>query len=116
MRPIFAAATATALAALTALPALSQPVELLPVTYLCERGVAVQVVYVNGPDGDSHAIALIEGRMHVLPIAIAASGARYRENGEGYEIWNKGNAATISYGPDGAATTLLTQCAAQPAP
>lgn len=117
MRPAFALVTAlTALSALPALsqPALSQPVQLLPVTYLCERGVTVPVVYVNGPDDDTHAIALIEGQLRVLAVAVSASGARYREDDAGYQIWSKGRNATISYGPDGAATTLLEQCETDP--
>lgn len=108
MRP--ALALAPTLFALTALPALSQQTELLPVTYTCERGVSLPVAYVNGPDDEAHAIALIEGDLRVMQIAVSASGARYREGDSGYQIWSKGADATISYGPDGNEVTLLTDC------
>lgn len=85
--------------------------ELVEVTYHCERGVSLPAVYVN--DGEGHVVALIEGRLLVLPRAISASGARYRETEEpGYELWSKGDSATLSWGSDADSTILLRDCLA----
>lgn len=94
--------------------ALAEAPELLPVTYECERGVTLPVIYVNGPDDHAQAIAWIEGGLRVLQIARSASGARYREGDAGYEIWGKGDTATLSHGPEGSETVLLSECRALP--
>lgn len=47
---------------------------LVSVTYECERGVELPVVYINQQDGPGHVVALIEGRMMTLPQVISASG------------------------------------------
>ena len=94
--------------------ALADAPELLPVTYECERGVTLPVVYVNGPDGSAQVVAWIEGGLRVLQIARSASGARYREGEAGYELWGKGETATLSHGPEGSATVLLSECRALP--
>lgn len=94
--------------------ALADAPELLPVTYECERGVTLPVVYVNGPDGSAQAVAWIEGGLRVLQIARSASGARYREDAAGYEMWGKGDTVTLSHGPEGSETVLLSECRALP--
>lgn len=109
MRPALAA-----LFLLLPATALSEAPELLPVTYECERGVTLPVIYVNGPGDHAQAIAWIEGGLRVLRITRSASGARYREVGAGYEIWGKGDTATLSHGPEGSATVLLSECRALP--
>lgn len=112
-------ALVASLPALTALPALSQQPQFIQVTYTCERGVTVPVVYVNGPGDAASAVAQIEGQLRVLQIARSASGARYREGAAGYQIWGKGDQATISYGTDADEITLYADCHAgtpDPAP
>ncbi|MGP9804601.1 MliC family protein [Paracoccus sp. NSM] len=94
--------------------ALAETPEFLPVTYECERGVTLPVIYVNGPDDHARAIAWIEGGLRVLRIARSASGARYREDAAGYEIWGKGDSATLSHGAEGSETVLLSECRALP--
>lgn len=85
--------------------------ELVEVTYHCERGVSLPAVYVN--DGAGHVVALIEGQLLVLPRAISASGARYRAAEQpGYELWSKGDSATLSWGSDADSTILLRDCLA----
>lgn len=86
--------------------------EFLAVTFVCERDVAVPVIFVNEPGGASHAVALIEGGLRLLPVAISASGARYAAEGGGYQLWVKGDAATVLYGDDADADPLLSDCVA----
>lgn len=94
-----------ALALLAPAPAVAEPTA---VTFLCERGVQVPVVFADGL-----AVAWIEDGLRVMPQAISASGARYREAGEGYQLSAKGETATIFYGPDGAEVVLLSECQAR---
>lgn len=54
------------------------------ITYACDRGSTVRAAY---PDSDT-AIIEIEGKVHRLHIAIAASGARY--TGDGWQWWTRG--------------------------
>ncbi|MBW7056550.1 MliC family protein [Paracoccus bogoriensis] len=109
MRPALAA-----LFLLLPLAALAETPDLQRVTYECERGVTLPVIYVNGPDEHAQAVAWIEGGLRILRIARSASGARYREGEAGYEIWGKGDMAVLSYGPEDAQTVLLSQCRALP--
>ncbi|MWB77115.1 hypothetical protein GLS40_03670 [Pseudooceanicola sp. 216_PA32_1] len=87
------AAAATALLAATPLAAQ----DVIEVTYVCERGVEIPVVYIEGEA--STAVLLAEGRMVVLPRAVSGSGARYARDGdaEGYVWWNKGDEATLAW-------------------
>lgn len=105
-----------ALALLLASPVAAQDVaELVSVTYRCERGVELPVVYVNDEAG--HVVALIEGRLLVLPRAISASGARYRADAPdaGYEFWSKGDTAFLSWGTEAESQLLLEECVAEDA-
>lgn len=101
------------LAVLLASPVVAQDTtELVSVTYHCERGVDLPVVYVNDEAG--HVVALIEGQLLVLPRAISASGARYRADtpDAGYEFWSKGDTAFLSWGTEAESRMLLEECVA----
>lgn len=80
-------------------------------TYACDRGVAVPVVYVNATD-TSLAVLHVDGRQILLYNAPAASGARYAwpSDGSGYVWWTKGDEATLFWkdGEAGTETPLLT--------
>lgn len=64
--------------------------------YQCERGVEVQVVFVNAKEG-SVAVLDIEGRLITLFAMPSASGVRYAwpSDGSGYVLLTKGDQATI---------------------
>lgn len=105
----------TLAAACAATTASAQPADLIPVTFTCERGVEVPVVFVNSESGESYAVALIDGRMLGMRRAVSASGARYRsgDGADAYELWTKGNTAMVSVGADGNDTVLFQDCAGQ---
>lgn len=83
------------------------------ITYVCERGVTVDVVY-----ADDIAVLHSEGRLVSLGQADSASGARYveRPDGTGYQWWGKGDEARLTHldAPDGDEVDLYTRCIAQP--
>ena len=116
MRMIISALTAIVLAHVG--PALAQDsaaqdATLISVTYECERGVSLPVVYVNQPDGPGHVVALIEGRMLVMGQEVSASCARYRADGDqAYEFWSKGDTAFVYYGSEDDSQLLLEECVA----
>lgn len=93
----------------------AQTDDTVSVTYVCERGVEVPVIYVNSATDTSYAVAQIDGKMVGMHIVISGSGARYRsgDGADAYQLWSKGDTALISYGPDGNDTPLFTECAAQ---
>lgn len=110
MRPLI-------LAALTCAPTLAaaQADDLVSVTYRCERGVEVPVVFVNPEGGDSYAVARIDDRLLGMRQVVSGSGARYR-SGDGpqdYQLWSKGDMAMISVGADGQDKVLFQECTAQ---
>lgn len=89
--------------------------DLIAVTYACAGDVEVPVMYVNPPEGQGYAVALIENRLVGMRHAMSASGARYR-SGEGagdYELWGKGDRATISTGPEDAGRIIHADCEAR---
>lgn len=96
----------------------AQDTEFVPITYVCDRGVEVPVVFVNHPDTGSTAVALIDNRLLAMRNVISASGARYRTDGDGdgdaYQLWVKGNTAVIFVGPDGDDVVLFGNCAMKP--
>lgn len=99
-----------AVAMLAAAPVAAET-QVLNLTYTCDRGVTVPVVYVNAPD-TAIAVLTVEGRQVLLYTGPVASGARYGwpSDGSNYVWWTKGDAATL-YWKDGAAgteTPLLT--------
>ena len=90
--------------------------ETLAVTYLCDRGVSVPVVYV--PDAEpSVAVLYVEGRLIHLQIMPSASGARYGwpSDGSSYEWWEHQGRAHLSW-KDGASdevTPIYKDCTPQ---
>lgn len=82
-------------------------------TYVCERDVAVPVVYVNAPD-TSFVVIHVEGGQYLLYNEAAASGARYGwpSDGSNYVWWTKGDEATLYWkdGEAGTETAILTGC------
>jgi membrane-bound inhibitor of C-type lysozyme len=82
-------------------------------TYICERGVRVPVVYVNAPD-TSFVVIHVEGGQYLLYSEPAASGARYGwpSDGSNYVWWTKGDEATLYWkdGEAGSETAILTGC------
>lgn len=87
--------------------------EQVPVTYRCDGGVTVPVVFLNPPQSDTgYAAAVIEGRLLVLALVPSASGARYRSDltDPGYQIWVKGDEAMITRGPESADTPVALGC------
>lgn len=105
---------ATLAGAVAAGPALAAP-ETISSRYLCERGVEVPVVYVNGAEG-SVAVIHVEGRMIVLHQGMSGSGARYEwpSGGSGYVWWSKGDEATLLWkdGASGEEAPVLSACKA----
>lgn len=111
MRILYAAALSLMPAALAA-----QGAELIEVSYHCERGVEIPVVYINTPDQPGQLVAMIEGRLVAMTQVISASGARYRSAGEeAYQLWNKGDTAWLAWGPEEASEPVLEDCVADEA-
>ena len=86
--------------------------------YICERGAIIPVTYLNAKDGDSYAIAVIEGRQVAMALAPSGSGARYVaiNEQESYRWHTRGKEAMLSFlEADHTAEekTLLTECKAQ---
>ncbi len=90
--------------------------ETTAVTYLCERGVSVPVVYVPGAD-PAVAVLYVEGRLIQLRSLPSASGARYGwpSDGAAYEWWEHQGRANLSWraGADGEVTPIYTDCLPQ---
>lgn len=95
--------------------ALAHTGDLIPVTYLCERGVEVPVVFVNPEGGDGYAVAQIDGKLLGMRQAVSASGARYRsgDGADAYQLWSKGNGALIFFGAEGQESVLFQDCTAR---
>ncbi len=90
--------------------------ETTAVTYLCDRGVSVPVVYV--PDADPAVVVLyVEGRLIQLRSLPSASGARYGwpSDGAAYEWWEHQGRANLSWraGGNDAVTPIYTDCLPQ---
>ena len=86
--------------------------QMITARYLCERGVAVPVAYVNA-DGSSVVTLTVEGSQISLYQEPSASGARYGwpSDGSNYVWWSKGDTATLYWRDDtGAETPILSDC------
>ena len=82
-------------------------------TYICARNVEIPVTFVNTAEGESYAVAMIDGQMRAMHQVVSASGARYRtgEGKEAYQIWTKGDdLASVSYGAEDDETILFQDC------
>ncbi|SPJ22392.1 MliC family protein [Palleronia abyssalis] len=84
-----------------------------PVTYECERGARVPVLYVNGVD-PTLAILLVDGNLVALPRTPAASGSRYVDGEAGYLWYIKGDDARLQWidAETGDVLSLLNECRA----
>ena len=93
-------------------PAFAEP-KFQDMTYICERDVAVPVVYISAPE-TSLVMIHVEGGQYLLYNEPAASGARYRwpSGGSSYVWWTKGDEATLYWkeGEAGKETAILTGC------
>lgn len=105
----------TLIAACAATMAAAEPDDLIAITFVCERGVEVPVVFVNPEGGESYAVARIDDKLLGMRQVISASGARYRsgDGADAYQLWTKGETALISVGPDGQDVTLFQDCQAR---
>lgn len=95
-------------------PETSTGQELISVSYDCEAGVEIPVVYVNPPEGNGYAVALVDGRLVGMRHVVSASGARYRsgEGAEDLELWGKGDQARFAVGPEDDSRTIHADCTA----
>lgn len=84
----------------------------VPITYECERGALLDVVYLNTEDGGAYAVAQIDGHLVPLMIARSGSGAKFMQGEGGYVLWSKGEEATVYFGADEDA--ILSDCVALP--
>ena len=86
------------------------------VTYICERGVSVPVVYVPGAD-PGMAVLYVEGRLIQLRRLPSASGARYGRpsDGAGYEWWEHQGRASLAWrvGAGDGVTPIYSDCLPQ---
>lgn len=96
--------------AILALPFLARAEQMIPVTYHCERGVELPVIYLNSEDGKNMLVAVMDGQLLAMKQVLSASGARYRSENAAYELWNKGSDAFVSYGPEGSSDIILQDC------
>ncbi|MBI6628997.1 MliC family protein [Pontibaca salina] len=75
--------------------------ETISMTYICERGVEVPVIYVNPSHGDDPALAILmaEGQLVRLKQEVSASGARYGwpADGSSYEWWEHQGTAMLNW-------------------
>ena len=82
-------------------------------TYLCERGVEIPVVYVNGVE-PAIAILSVEGALVTLEVERSGSGARYGwpSDGSHYIWWSKGDTAQLLWrdGATGEETVIYSDC------
>jgi membrane-bound inhibitor of C-type lysozyme len=105
----------TLAACCTATMAVAQTSDLISVTYLCDGGVEVPVVFINPKDGPAYAVSRIDEKLLGMRQVISGSGARYR-SGDGpdaYQLWVKGEDGMISVGPDGKDRMLFGTCTVQ---
>lgn len=73
---------------------------LTKVTYLCDRNVELQAVYVNDlKNNESMAVLLIEGKLVPMRIWPAADGARYiaLDEQDSYRWHSKGQEGTLTF-------------------
>ncbi|GGH25709.1 hypothetical protein GCM10010973_13030 [Cribrihabitans marinus] len=82
-----------------AAPAAAQEPELVQVTYTCDRGVEVPVVFINTETGPGQAVMQIEGKLVALRAAPTGSGVRYVavDEQDSYRLYTKGDVAIIGH-------------------
>lgn len=82
------------------------------VAYACERGMMLDVVYVNTASGSSFAVVSQKDELIPMQVAVSGSGARYVpvNVNQTYELLTKGDAATLYEDSD---TVLAGDCTAK---
>ncbi len=108
-----AAVAALALAvAAPAGPASAEGLELLSADYQCDDDSRMPVLFINAADGESLAVAVIQGNLVPMKQQPSASGARYGAMNPrlSFQLWIKGDQATVSdtSKADAAAELLMT--------
>lgn len=103
-------------AALMTLPAglAVAEIDILPVTFICDNGVPLEVAYFNAPDGSSAAAMMVDNQLVTLRQAESGSGIRYESEGEAgtYVLRSKGWDATVGFlatGSDAASEQIILQ-------
>ena len=113
-RLALAALILAATPALAVTPAMPED-EIFAARYGCEGDTPLEAVFINTASGNSFAVVALEGRAIPMAVAMSASGARYLSepdvDGVQYELWTKGNEATLSTIKDGVDAPLLAGCA-----
>ena len=91
MRALAVAAGLVALAG----PALAAKVQ--EATYICERGVQIEAIYINEMDVPAIAVVQVEGHIVPLKSVPTGSGARYQGSLalSGYVWWTRGHEAML---------------------
>ena len=89
--------------------------QVLTARYTCEGDTPLDAVFINTAAGNGFAVIALEGRAIPMAVAMSASGARYLSepdvDGVQYQLWTKGNEATLSTIADGDEAPLLAGCA-----
>lgn len=111
-----AALAMLAAAGLAAVPAAG---DLLSVRFACAGGTGLPVVFVNPEGGPSYAVVELDGRLIGMRQVVSGSGARYRSAANAdlpveYQLWIKGDRATLSAGPDGQDRIVFSDCPQEP--
>ncbi|WP_170769655.1 MliC family protein [Ruegeria lacuscaerulensis] len=96
----------------------SAQIDVLPVTFTCENGTPLEVIFFNATDGASAAAMLVDNRLIALEQTISGSGIQYRSSGPGgsYVLRSKGWDATVSYLAAGDAASeqvVLSDCSSR---
>lgn len=92
---------------------------LTKVSYLCQRNVELNVVYINGlKNDDSAAVLSTEGKLVPMRLAPSGSGALYvaMDEQDSYRWFTKGNEGTLTFleADDSAKEmTVLENCVAK---
>lgn len=112
---ILSLALAGPLAATTLAPAGAHDAadRILPVHYVCEGGLTMEVVFLNTAGGNSYAFVLADGEMTPMRVAVSASGARYLslEKQPTRQFWEAKGRADLWALEGQAETPLRTGCA-----
>lgn len=81
-------------------------------SYACGDGVTIPAVFITPASGESHAVVLIEGELVFMRVVVSASGARFRGDGgaDAWELWTKGDSATLAQGAQGQERVRYQDC------
>ena len=93
--------------------------QVMRATYVCKDDARLEAIFLNTATGNSYAVLSHEDRPVWLEVAVSASGARYvsevvdtGDDGPGmqFELWTKGDGATLSWLDGDATQPILTDC------